>query len=136
MQLKVDIEPEKVQKDTEKVLADKEISKSQKMKDLFHLGYAVNEISDMLKVRYNFVYNVISNYVTVEGITVEKSEKFGKKDQIIALWLNGSTLKAISGELKTNYNYVYNVIKTYKLENPGVQQVTVLHPKSEEEDEA
>lgn len=97
-----------------KILSDETISKSNKMKQLFELGYSVKEISTMLNVRYNFVYNVISNYVNVNGIeTVKQVNKESKKDLIIELFKQGKSRKEISIELKTNYNYVFNVIKEY-----------------------
>lgn len=97
-------------------------SKSQKMKDLFDLGLEVKEISQLMAVRYNFVYNVVSNYCNMNGIAVESAEKTGKKDQIIELFLAGKSNKEIAIELKTNYNYVFNVLKQYKAENPEVAE--------------
>lgn len=89
-------------------------SKSGKMKDLFEMGMEIKEIATALDVRYNFVYNVISNHCNMNGIKVEKSQKAGKKEEIIKLFVEGKTNKEISIELKTNYNYVFNVIKQYK----------------------
>lgn len=100
----------------EKVLKS-EASKSNKMKELFDMGLEIKEISSLMNVRYNFVYNVISNYCNVNGIKVESTKKEGKKDQIIQLFLAGKSNKEISIELKTNYNYVFNVIKAYKAEH-------------------
>lgn len=93
-----------------------ETSKSQKMKDLFDMGFEVKEIATMLEVRYNFVYNVISNYCNMNGIQIESTKKEGKKEQIIELHKAGMSNKEISIELKTNYNYVFNVLKAYKAE--------------------
>lgn len=89
-------------------------SKSQKMKDLFNMGLEIKEIAVLIGVKYNFVYNVISNYVNMNGIQVEKNVKAGKKEVILELWAAGKSNKEISIELKTNYNYVFNVIKTAK----------------------
>jgi transposase-like protein len=89
-------------------------SKSSKMKALFDAGAGIKDIAAAMQVRYNFVYNVISNYVNMNGIAVEKNKKEGKKDQILEMYLAGKTNKEISIELKTNYNYVFNVIKAYK----------------------
>jgi len=99
-----------------------EVSKSQKMKELFELGFDVKTISNILDVRYNFVYNVISNYVNMEGIEVVRNKVAGKKDQIIELYLAGKSNKEISIDLKTNYNYVYNVLKKYKAEQVVVEE--------------
>lgn len=102
--------------EVENILAS-EGSKSSKMKMLFDQGLEIKEIANMMDVRYNFVYNVVSNYVNMNGIKVEKSEKFGKKDQIISLHCQGMSNKEISIELKTNYNYVFNVLKKWKMDN-------------------
>jgi DNA-binding protein len=108
---------------------ESEISKSSKMKQLFDMGYEVKEISTLMMVRYNFVYNVVSNYVNMNGIVVESQKKEGKKDAIIEMYLAGKSNKEISIELKTNYNYVFNVLKTYKADHPA--QVVVDDKKAE-----
>lgn len=97
-----------------KLVDNAELSKSAKMKALFEAGMEIKEISTILGVRYNFVYNVISNHVTVNGVEIEKTKKAGKKEAIIELHVAGKTNKEISAELKSNYNYVYNVVKAYK----------------------
>lgn len=89
-------------------------SKSGKMKELFDLGIEVKEIAAALDVRYNFVYNVISNYCNMNGIQISRTEKAGKKEHIIELFNQGKSNKEISIHLKTNYNYVFNVLKAYK----------------------
>ena len=93
-----------------------EESKSSRMKQLFDLGIEVKEIASLMNVRYNFVYNVISNYTAMNGIETESTKKVGKKEQIIELFNAGKSNKEISIELKTNYNYVFNVLKQYKSE--------------------
>ena len=112
----------KVKEDAIKKVVASEKSKSAKMKELFDLGMSVKEISEVLNVRYNFVYNVVSNYVNVNEIKVETNKREGKKEKIVALYKEGKSYKEISIELKTNYNYVYNVIKEYKLENENNDQ--------------
>ena len=97
-----------------KLVKDESVSKSAKMKALFEAGYSIKEISTMLEVRYNFVYNVVSNHVTVNGVEVESTKRAGKKEAIIELFNQGKTNKEISAELKSNYNYVYNVVKAHK----------------------
>lgn len=95
------------------VVNNENLSKSGKMRELFNMGFSVKEISNLLGVRYNFVYNVISNYVNVNEIKVVNEQKVTKKELIIKLYEEGKTRKEISIELKTNYNYVFNVIKEY-----------------------
>lgn len=102
---------------TDTILLNETISKSEKMKNLFDIGLNVKDIAVLMNVRYNFVYNVVSNYVNMNKITLVAEEKNVKKDLIIAMYLNGKTNKEISIELSTNYNYVHNVLKTYKLKN-------------------
>lgn len=97
-----------------KVVENEGLSKSAKMKELFEMGLPIKDIAQHLGVRYNFVYNVISNYVNMNGIEVETTKKANKKDAIIKLHKAGKTNKEISIELKTNYNYVYNTVKAYK----------------------
>lgn len=111
-------------KQIEAIVKSTTLNKSQKMKALFDIGVEIKEITTLLTehegklVRYNFVYNVISNYCNMNGIAVESEEKEGKKDQIIAMYLAGKSNKDISITLKTNSNYVFNVLKKYKAENP------------------
>lgn len=95
------------------VVNNENLSKSGKMRELFNMGFSVKEISNLLGVRYNFVYNVISNYVNVNEIKVVNEKTVTKKELIIKLYQEGKTRKEISIELKTNYNYVFNVIKEY-----------------------
>jgi hypothetical protein len=118
MQKAMEINVKTQQKASEKILADTTTSKSQKMKDLFDLGFEVKTISETMQVRYNFAYNVISNYVNMNKIELVQTEKSGKKEQIIELHKAGKTNKEISIELSTNYNYVFNVLKTYKASLP------------------
>lgn len=101
------------QKKVGEIVNNETLSKSSKMRELFELGFTVKEISNLLGVRYNFVYNVISNYVNVNEIKIVTEKTETKKDLIIKLYNAGKTRKEISIELKTNYNYVFNVIKDY-----------------------
>lgn len=91
-----------------------EISKSAKMKQLFELGLSIKEIAGHMECRYQFAYNVISNWVNTAGIEVTVEERTSKKDVIVALYNQGRTNKEISVELKVNYNYVFKVLKDYK----------------------
>lgn len=97
----------------EKVVAS-EASKSSKMKALFDLGMPVKEIAAVLQVRYNFVYNVVSNYIIQNDIPTVTNKKPAKKEQIVAMHKEGATVKQIAIELKVNTNYVYNTLKALK----------------------
>lgn len=105
-----------------KCLADETTSKSAKMKAMFDAGLEIKEIATHMQVRYNFAYNVISNYVNMNKIELEKVSKDNKKEKIIELHLQQKSNKEISIELATNYNYVFNVIKSYKLANESVAE--------------
>lgn len=107
-----------------KVMADEGLSKSAKMRGLFDLGLDIKDISEACGVRYNFVYNVISNYVNINDIDVEKTQTSGKKDMILSLHLEGKTKTEISKLLKTNYNYVYKVIKDFQGEQAAALDMT------------
>lgn len=98
-----------------KLLADDSTSKSAKMKALFDAGHTVKEIATHMQVRYNFAYNVISNYVNMNAIDLEIVAKDNKKEKIIEMYLQQKSNKEIAIELKTNYNYVFNTVKNYKL---------------------
>lgn len=112
---KANVEKVMGQAAVKKVVADEGSSKSAKMKALFEGGLELKEIATLLDVRYNFVYNVLSNYITINGVEVEKKAAgAGKKDAIIKLFQEGKSNKEISVELKTNYNYVHQVLKAYK----------------------
>jgi DNA-binding NarL/FixJ family response regulator len=111
--LQTPIKKAQLTKATEEIVSNGKTSKSSKMKDLFNLGYEVGEISKLMDVRYNFVYNVVSNYVITNGIEVVKKEGSSKKDKVWALLDEGKTVKEIAIELKTNYNYVYKLRKDW-----------------------
>ncbi|MNH24361.1 hypothetical protein D3C79_842880 [compost metagenome] len=98
----------------EKLLKDESLSKSKKMIQLFEAGMKIKEITELMDVRYNFVYNVVSNYITVNQVEVETTKQSSKKQEIIQLFSEGKTNKEISSTLSTNYNYVYKTIKEYK----------------------
>lgn len=101
------------------ILNDESVSKSKKMIALFELGFDVKTVSQLMEVRYNFAYNVISNHINVNGLEVESNKQESKKDKIVELFKQGKTNKEISIELKTNYNYVYNTLKEYKKSLPA-----------------
>ncbi|MNM08221.1 hypothetical protein D3C81_182890 [compost metagenome] len=118
---------ENAKKVTDKMIAtitsNESLSKSAKMKELFDIGLDIKEIAVIMNVRYNFVYNVVSNYVNMNKIEIVAKDKNVKKDAIIAMYLNGKTNKEISIELTTNYNYVHNVLKQYKLQNVVTEEI-------------
>ena len=109
-------------KKVDAIVAKEGVSKSSKMKELFNLGLEVKEIAKVMGVRYNFVYNVVSNMVIVEGIQVENNKRASKKDKIVELLNAGKTTKEIAIELKTNYNYVYKISKEWKMAQESLKE--------------
>jgi transposase len=104
-----------IDQEVQNIIENETLSKSSKIKNLFDLGLEIKDISELLGIRYNFSYNVISNYVITNDIEVVKEERESKKDKVIELHVKGLTNIQISKELKTNYNYIYKIIKEYKM---------------------
>lgn len=107
-----------------KIVGNEELSKSKKMIELYKLGVEIKEVAVIMEVRYNFVYNVVSNYCNMNNETIATTKKEGKKEKIIAMYLEGKSNKEISIELKANSNYVFNTLKEYKLKNTATTENT------------
>ena len=103
-----------------KKVMDQEISKSQKMIQLYNGGLEVKEIANVMGVRYNFVYNVVSNYCRMNDIQMRVVKKENKKATIIQLIEAGKSNVEISAETKCCYNYVFSVRKAYEKEKQAV----------------
>ena len=88
-------------------------SKSKAMIELYNGGLEIKQIATAMQVRYNFVYNVISNHCRMNDIELRtnKGNENSKKVMIEKLFKEGKTNVEISKELKTNYNYVYKITK-------------------------
>ena len=88
-------------------------SKSKAMVELYNEGLDIKQIAQAMDVRYNFVYNVISNHCRMNDIELRtnKGNENSKKVMIEKLFKEGKTNVEISKELKTNYNYVYKITK-------------------------
>lgn len=98
-----------------KKVLDSEVSKSAKMQTLYNEGLEVGEIAKLMGVRYNFVYNVVSNNCRKEGTEVRVTRDHGAvKASIIALIEEGKTNTEIATELRKNYSYVFKVRKDYE----------------------
>lgn len=95
----------------QKILAGTE-SKSKKMIALYEGGLEIKEIAELMGTRYNFVYNVVSNFTRINDLEL-RTNKGGdsKKSQIIALIAEGKSNTEISKITKSNYNYVYKIGK-------------------------
>ena len=99
------------------IVADESMNKSDKIKALFDGGVEVKEIAELLGVRYNHAYNVIQNYVIVEGFEVEKSSRgTSEKRQLIEQMLKeGHRIIGVAKATKTVYNYVWKVSQELKM---------------------
>ena len=88
-------------------------SKSKAMIELYNGGLEIKEIANAMNVRYNFVYNVISNHCRMNEIELRtnKTNENSKKVMIEELFKQGKSNTEIAKELKTNYNYVYKITK-------------------------
>ena len=88
-------------------------SKSKAMIELYNEGLDIKQIAQVMDVRYNFVYNVISNHCRMNDVELRtnKGNENSKKVMIEKLFKEGKTNVEISKELKTNYNYVYKITK-------------------------
>ena len=88
-------------------------SKSQAMVELYNQGLEIKQIANAMDVRYNFVYNVISNHCRMNDIELRtnKNNENSKKVMIEKLFHEGKTNVEIAKELKTNYNYVYKITR-------------------------
>ena len=88
-------------------------SKSKAMIELYNEGLEIKEIATAMDVRYNFVYNVISNFCRMNDVELRTNKNQGnsKKVLIEQLFKEGKTNTEIAAELKTNYNYVYKITK-------------------------
>lgn len=106
------------QNEINNVINDVTLSKSKKFIILYNEGLEIKEIASLFNVRYNFVYNVISNYCRMNEIELRTNNVNGssKKVMIEELFKQGKSNTEISKELKTNYNYVYKITKALTAE--------------------
>lgn len=100
-----------------KILAG-DTSKSKKMVELYNEGLEIKQIAELMSVKYNFVYNVVSNYCRMNEVELRtnKDNSNSKKVQIEKLFREGKSNTEIAAELKTNYNYVYKITKSLTAE--------------------
>ena len=101
-------------KEIETIVTNETVSKSKRFIELYSNGLEIKEIALLFNVRYNFVYNVISNFTRINDLELRTKQKNGesKKDKIIELFNLGKSNAEISKELKCNYQYVYKITKS------------------------
>lgn len=123
----VDVKPEIIEA-TIKQMKSNEISKSQAMKELYSMGFYINDIAKLLDVRYNFVYNVISeNYDEVR--TRKQNNKDSKSQMIRELTQQGLSPREIgehfaSKGIYVNSNMIYTVSRKTKKQAAAKQKQT------------
>lgn len=95
------------------IINDASLSKSKKFILLYNENLEIKEIASLFNVRYNFVYNVISNHCRMNDVELRTNQSNGssKKQLILDLFKAGKSNTEIAKELKTNYNYVYKITK-------------------------
>ena len=88
-------------------------SKSKRMYKLFIGGIDIKSISELMGVRYNFVYNVCSNELLKGNLDKElwlSDKKISCKSEIIRLNEEGKNKKEICEILKLSYNNVWRIL--------------------------
>ena len=100
-------------KEIETIVTNEAVSKSKRFIELYSNGLEIKEIALLFNVRYNFVYNVISNYTRINDLELRTKQRNGesKKDKIVELFNLGKSNTEICKELKCNYQYVYKITK-------------------------
>ena len=105
-----------------KKIVDQDISKSKRMIQLYNGGLEIKEVAAIMGTRYNFVYNVVSNYCRMNDVQMRVVKRENKKATIIELIEAGKSNVEISAETKCCYNYVFNTRKTYEKEKQAVKK--------------
>ena len=95
-----------------KIVANDDLSKSKKIIALFEGGVEISEIAKLVGVRYQFAYNVTSNYINKNRLEDQlvQEVKINKKEVILQMYDDGASVKDIARELNTYQNYVYQVV--------------------------
>lgn len=103
-------------KEINSILNDTTKSKSKRMIELYNNGVEITQISELFAVRYNFVYNVVSNFCRMNDVELRtnRDSSDSKKAKIIAMLQEGKTKTEIAKELQVYYNYVFKVEKEMK----------------------
>lgn len=103
------------------IVSDESTSKSFKMRELFNGGLDVKEISNLLHVRYNFVYNIISRHCLEQRISESQIEKHSNKGSELKSTIENLIgenpdikVSEVSKQLGKNYNYVWKIMKEIK----------------------
>jgi hypothetical protein len=99
------------------ILTNDKLSKSEKMRELFELGLEISLISELLGVRYNFVYNVITTYTRMKNIEVNQpNDKEDIRYKIVHLFMRGYSNVDISKELRISYDLITQTLVAHQKE--------------------
>ncbi len=91
-------------------------SKSQVIREGFAAGQTIAEISKNNNIKYQMVYNIVSDYCLRNGIEMPKrvTNEDTKAKRIIEMFESGKyTYNEIAREIGTYYNYVSRVISKH-----------------------
>lgn len=103
------------------------VSKSEKIRNMFLGGLDVKTISKVLDIRYNFAYNVLSNFININGIAVDKTERDGSgRAAVVAALATGASLADVSKQTKVNYNQVWKIAKETGMTKKQLAEATVV----------
>lgn len=113
------------------------VSKSEKVRQMFIGGIDVKTIAKELNIRYNFAYNVLSNYININGVEVEKSERDGSgRAAVIEALKTHDSLAEVSKVTKVNYNQVWKIAKEIGMTKKQLAETAALEAKVKEEEAA
>jgi hypothetical protein len=91
-----------------------QMSKSEKIREMYNNGMNVNEIAKQLNSNYSFVYTVCKKLVEKKGEEIRHTVQNSKSEVIRKMYDEGKTVGEISKELNTNYSYVWTVVEKHR----------------------
>ena len=109
--LKTKVEKRITAEEAAEIVATVGMSKSARIKELWDGGLGIKEISSAMGIIYNHSYNVIQNYILVNGIEVTRAARAtgAKRMDIEAVLLEGKTNMEAAAQFKVAYNRVWKI---------------------------
>ena len=109
--LKVNVTKRITSEEVQMIVDTTGMSKSAKIKELWDGGLGIKEISAAMNVIYNHSYNVIQNYVLVNGFEITKAARAtgAKRQDIEKSILDGMTNMEVAKKYKVAYNRVWKI---------------------------
>jgi len=68
MKKEVSISKKAQARKVQEIMRARKMNKSQKIRSLYDAGKAIKEISELMNIRYNFAYNVVSRTMKKEAV--------------------------------------------------------------------